>query len=333
MSYGGETDSKRIARYLLWSSIRRKLQERFVVGPHVVLCSSEAGDVRTLVALGADPKGIFAVDSDASALAHARAHIVGGGVNFVHGDVAEVATSLKPLAAFLDFCGPIGHATALTTLVVSNSIARSGVLAGGFMRGRDRCQSLEQPIAAALMNRRTRRFLDSAAVARRGDPVAARLAHVLLRSDALDPIELYREIHEEYARKNKRPPGWARTSLVRREVFGCVSAIGQGHAMAGKFRTGGGSISYQGAGVPMVYATHGCNILIPVEDLGFRVAEFWQHVDIDSRLSRQTLRSLVVKLARANGSEAAALALNLPAPKVRAWLAHDTMGTYSKAAV
>jgi hypothetical protein len=138
MSYAGDTDPKRFARFYLWITIRELLGE-FQRRRFLVLAGPEAGDARALAALGVPPDHIVAVDRDAKAVEKARA-AYGHLARFVHGDVLDIVKSMRHRfdAIFLDYCSPISNRTIDYTMrVAAWGLRAEGYIGAGFMYGRE----------------------------------------------------------------------------------------------------------------------------------------------------------------------------------------------------
>lgn len=320
MSYAGDTDSKRLARYALWTSVQAHAVanghgELFRRGPIVVLSSRDAGDVGTLLALGVSPAGIVAVDTDKEAIAVARAKFPA--VQFVNDDVTNVLGRVRPFATFLDFCGPIGPETSRAIFVAAAVTDQRGSVGAGVMRGRDRSSTTAAPIAAGgVFNRAVRRrLMKPRLMKRRSESEFSQLylafANTVFSGKTFDPRPFYA------AHRAKVGTGKISASAVRSTFFTLLSTIAGRDAATDSALT----ISYNGNGVPMLYMM--CGAKHPSAE--------WL-VDVPFPTSSQDVRSLAILIAAHQGSAAAALALNLPRPKVSAWLAHETMGSDRRAA-
>lgn len=104
--YRGESATKKIQRIVFWSAVRQEVGSRkFNRGPHLVLSSSEAGDVSTLLGMGVNPNGIVAVDIDRHAVAAAQWKFPG--LDIRHENVVKTVKQQKWTSVYLDFCSPL----------------------------------------------------------------------------------------------------------------------------------------------------------------------------------------------------------------------------------
>jgi len=140
MKYTGDTPSKKIARLAVWKRVKEILGARFFTGSHLVLLSSEAGDISTLLGLGVHASHIIGVDSDKHAVDAAKFRF--DDVRCIKGDVADVARQLKSsgtkfVSAYLDFCGPMRENTIGKTIEVTKSLDKKAAVAITVKMGRE----------------------------------------------------------------------------------------------------------------------------------------------------------------------------------------------------
>jgi hypothetical protein len=104
--YRGESATKKIQRLVFWNAVKREVGSRkFNRGPHLVLSSSEAGDVSTLLGMGVQPDGIVAVDIDRHAVAAAQWKFPG--LDIRHENVVDAVQGRRWKSVYLDFCSPL----------------------------------------------------------------------------------------------------------------------------------------------------------------------------------------------------------------------------------
>lgn len=140
MKYTGDTPAKKVARLVVWKRVKELLGGRFYTGTHLVLLSSEAGDVSTLLGLGVPASHIVGVDTDRHALAAAKYKFAD--VRCLRGDVEVVAEGLhaegtKIVSAFLDFCGPMRETTVGKAVAVTKYMAPKAAVAIAVKMGRE----------------------------------------------------------------------------------------------------------------------------------------------------------------------------------------------------
>lgn len=105
-SYRGDSPGKKLARVLFWFQALKVMgHSRLREGPHVVLSSRDTGDVATLLALGARPSSIIAVDKDPQACLDVLDQYPG--VKAINDDIFEVLKTYrrKAMTIHFDFCG------------------------------------------------------------------------------------------------------------------------------------------------------------------------------------------------------------------------------------
>jgi hypothetical protein len=140
VKYSGDTPAKKIARYAIWLRVKELLGPRFQTGTHVVLLSSEAGDVSTLLGLGVHPHHIVGVDIDVHAIAASRHKFPE--IRCLKEDVAAAVRQLKeegqsPASVYLDFCGSMKDTTVGKAIEVTGYMDAGSVLALGVKMGRE----------------------------------------------------------------------------------------------------------------------------------------------------------------------------------------------------
>lgn len=140
MKYTGDTPAKKVARLVVWKRIKELLGARFYTEHHLVLLSSEAGDVSTLLGLGVHPSHIIGVDKNKHAVAASKYKYEY--VPCEHGDVIAVAKKYhkegyRIVSCFLDFCGPMHDATVGKTAEITQYMDRNAALAIAVKMGRE----------------------------------------------------------------------------------------------------------------------------------------------------------------------------------------------------
>lgn len=140
MKYTGDTPSKKIARLVIWKRVKELLGPRFFTGTHVVLLSSKAGDVSTLLGLGVVPQHIVGADIDPHAVSASRSKYPD--IRCLNQDVATVMQKLKiegkeVVSVFLDFCAPLRDSTVDKAVEVTHYLAPGGVLTLAVKMGRE----------------------------------------------------------------------------------------------------------------------------------------------------------------------------------------------------
>ena len=139
--YGGESNAKKLARVLLWDH----LQHVHVAshGRILVLAGPEAGDIRTLQALGIDPRNIVAVDTDPEHIAKSRE--IAPDAEYILGDVFEAVREFDRDTfdvMFFDFCSTVSRDTLLSCLrAAKHGLKDFGLLAIGNMYGRESAET------------------------------------------------------------------------------------------------------------------------------------------------------------------------------------------------
>ena len=145
MAYGGDSNSKRLARFHFWVKVASKLQweddpARAKRSRVLVLSGPEAADVRALGALNVPPQNVVAVDKDASAIAEAKKLVPDA--NYICDDVLKVVQQKKYRHSFdailLDHCCPMSQRAILRSVRVGAfGLRHGGILGAGFMYGRE----------------------------------------------------------------------------------------------------------------------------------------------------------------------------------------------------
>lgn len=138
MKYLGDTPSKKVARLVIWERIKELLGARFFTGYHLVLLSQEAGDISTLLGLGAPIEHIIGVDKDKHAVAASKYKF--SGAIYERCDVIEAAKKHKKLgivSAFLDFCGPMRDSTVGKAVEVTQYLQPKAAVAIAVKMGRE----------------------------------------------------------------------------------------------------------------------------------------------------------------------------------------------------
>ncbi len=145
MAYGGESPSKKFARYRYWLDVQDALgMERFRRTKHLVLASREGGDISCLLGMGVPTTNIIAVDRDREAVQTVKRKFPHVPV-FV-GDVVEIARDHRRElgSAFLDFCSYVTPALIQTIgQVVAHGLTNDAVIGCGFMKGREKGSAAE----------------------------------------------------------------------------------------------------------------------------------------------------------------------------------------------
>jgi hypothetical protein len=147
VKYTGDTPAKKIARLAVWTRVRELLGSRFLTGTHVVLLSSEAGDVSTLLGLGVVIGHIIGVDIDPHAIAAAKNKYPD--LRCLKEDVAAAierlnGEGLSPSSVFLDFCGPMKPTTVGKAIEVAGLLGIGSVLILGVKMGREKDEYAEE---------------------------------------------------------------------------------------------------------------------------------------------------------------------------------------------
>lgn len=305
-TYPGDSDSKRIARMRAWfdaigdepASIRGT--PTAANADILVLSGPESGDARCALALGADAKRITCVDTDANAVAAARAAVPGP--NYVVGDVRHVCSSARRTldVLCLDFCQQLTmKSVKYMAQCASYALREGGLLIAAFSFGR------EGPTARDVVDRQ-RPLLDKMEPADMSwvDPYG-----VLLPGTAVTTPENAQSRYLAFLEYAKR----AFTS------FGCAFVVG---TMCFD------SISYTSRtadrpGTPMLYVI---GRLTRKRSLGrekgvLHTNPTWLHCTVSAVDAPEQVREVAVTWARRDGSSVAAGLLNLREPQVRAWLA------------
>lgn len=143
MKYTGDTPAKKVARLVVWKRIKELLGARFFTEHHLVLLSSEAGDVSTLLGLGVHPSHIIGVDKDKHAVAASKHKHRWVNVHYEHSDVIAAAKKYhkdgyRIVSCYLDFCGPMHDATVGKAAEITQYMDRKAALAIAVKMGRER---------------------------------------------------------------------------------------------------------------------------------------------------------------------------------------------------
>jgi hypothetical protein len=159
MTYGGESNAKRVARFHLWADVLmfndgvlsldegRKSPEGSI--RVLALAGPEAADARCLRGLGVYPSEVTLADMDLDAICASRK--VMPDANYFHGDVFEYLMRREHHRAFdvvfLDMCSPISKSlTRKIARAAMHAVNNNGRLAVGVMMGRETGRSRERTI-------------------------------------------------------------------------------------------------------------------------------------------------------------------------------------------
>lgn len=145
MSYGGESNAKRIARAKSWMYMLIQLKSKKPPDQlrALVLSGPIAADVRVLGTMGVPPQNVTAVDIDEKAIKSSM--IIEPDADYQLGDVLDVVRrSRKKLIGrkydliFLDYCSAISQRTVTKSVrVAKEALINGGIFATGFMYGRE----------------------------------------------------------------------------------------------------------------------------------------------------------------------------------------------------
>ena len=162
--YRGETDSKRVARWLVWSCHQRLLGKYFVTNPNVFLASRIGGDIDTLLEMGVSPDCVWAVEFSREQCEplFAKAKKKGFRVFLekIQAVVERLAESESIRSVYLDYCGNL-CGTRSSTQRVMVKMAPGSVVSITLFLGReldgtvDREAALIKQLRAATKHRVT----------------------------------------------------------------------------------------------------------------------------------------------------------------------------------
>lgn len=331
-SYAGDSNVKRIVRDHVWGDVHRL----------AVLASTGASelpqppwpDLGRCLALsgpdGADWKcgrswGLHMIvcDRDAQAIADAK----GRGIDAVHGDVVEVARAgllafkQRWRAIYLDFCGPLSGETMKTIRDVAPLVrGDGGALVVTVLKGREYGDTL----VPGAGNRRTRRA--QRANMARGLEAMRHMAELEPDAQVGSGVVLHPTI---------------KGNTSQESILGRAAVVLHQAAMAGRGDPGewwiGAVRNYRGHRSPMLTVMlirglesrlsgtprrGGITLLCSRHERYFPVIAY--------RQQRDNLRDVAIESARGGHAENAADRFNLEPGTVRAWMAHDTRGTYRR---
>jgi hypothetical protein len=309
-TYAGDSPNKKHARLMFWSKVLANLHRANMNGFFLVLASREGGDISTLMGFGVPPEQIIAVDLEREALEICdeklrREFPSYVGYKLVHGDVCDVARSLKNRAAavFLDFCNYLSpDVSKMSADCVDRAAMMNAMVGVGFMRGRER-------VIGKGMIERARSEVAIAQAAPSNQEFASRLEYALKdvpQDDEYVPND--GRHHALWLDVGERATGWNVMPL--------------------------GAILYQGT-VPMTYAVGKkvpCGYASKMSTF-----ELQQQMIVKVRPRQgdddeMALKRSIVENAKVHGAEKSALMHNVSKKTVVAYVAHASRGSYKEAA-
>jgi len=348
MSYGGESNAKRIARAQTWCFMLKLLG--YAKPPEelraLVLAGPCAGDIQALHAFGVPPENVTAVDTDADAIRSSM--VIEPNADYRHGDILKVVTAKgrkrknrKPPKRydliFLDYCSPISdRAVRKSVRVAKAALVNGGIFCTGFMYGRESHGARDGVKLGRVISEEAARMMEA------GELVET---PALLRGwqrKGIDPKELRSEI-PEMTGKVKAAARSAlsitsrvhllQCSMMRFSVEQRMILFNVGHVA---YRSGRRSDSGRSVGVPMLYyMAKGLQFLgtpshrklsrhyyRATEQFDSEDTYYVEHFPDDP--DGEHIRRLAIALAEARGSRLAAQVLNLKTQQVAAWLAWKT---------
>lgn len=194
--YRGENPAKKLTRLTFWLLVQQLLgTKRFLVGPHLVLTSGEAGDVSVLLGMGVSIEKIVGVEWKPHEAI--KAQLKFPGLRVYQQDVARYAQrgEHRFASAYLDFCCQSGdEAFQRVVTVAKNTMQPDSLIGCNFMVGREKGmrdvamqyrKEVEQEIAKMKKARRedleelssffSRAFLMESELAKRAKPLNMQL--------------------------------------------------------------------------------------------------------------------------------------------------------------
>jgi hypothetical protein len=354
MSYGGESNAKKIARLRVWLEMLRHTEKTKDVRESraLVLAGPEAGDIRALMALGVLPENITAVDVDPEALESSRRIVPAA--NYVLGDVLKVVSKKRRKKktkrydmVFLDYCSPISErAVQKSVRVAKEALVNNGYFCTGFMYGR------EGPGAREGVSIGRETFMESVEMLR--DKIIAPTPAILRNmvdngvdmsnGDFYSLAEAISRGPESFRGKNRQVIEkalniTARVSYLQNRMLDNSLKHGMVLFNTGYFayRSGRRTKSGHSSGVPMIYyLSRGLQFLgkLPKKRLKRHYLTEASKFDMEEAFcvghlpddpDGEGLRRCVMSFARKSGSAYAADLFNLNKRTVAAWLAWDTM--------
>ena len=329
MTYGGESNAKKLARLHIWNwfSFHRKCG---AVRKLAVLSGPQACDVRVAIALGFDSHSIVAIDRDAAALREAKALLgeLGSGVDWRCSDFEDVVSNESFSAVFMDSCSPILHlaTAAMATLTgitgtdtwsargSGEETLRSVLLAVGGMYGRDG-KHLDKTGSGLPPDKRRMRHFNS-----RLAKAAAAVNSVYSSQTACS-----------YSSRRLCADGKIRGTpmLYTAGLFGNVVQVERFKPMLDQ-PNGDGTVTKSGSA-----RKHRRTCLALARRLNKKQQKLSKGqgslarmIAMGNDLDGEKVKGCAIRIAKETGAKAASNLLCLPEGTVRAWLAHETRGTY-----
>lgn len=353
MSYGGESNAKRIARASAWMAMMDMLPQFDDPGYKLpgalralVLAGPNAGDIRTLGALGVLPWHVTAVDIDPDAIRSSQE--IEPDADYRVGDVLEVVTrrrkKRKPLKydlIFLDYCSPISErAVRKSVRVAKAALINGGVFCTGFMYGRENGAAREGVKKARELSDA---MADYAMEAPPEDFVTPAMKR-MLDHKGLSP-EVYSQLDRHGLTGKAKKAAEVGLKLISRVnllqhmtvrvgIEHGIVLFNVGHV---SYRSGRRTRTGRSSGVPMLYYMgKGYQLLGRpsrskfmrqydrlTQDFDENGMFYIERVEDDT--DGEKVRALAVKIARRYSSHVAGDFLNLNPRTVAAWLAWETM--------
>ena len=326
-THGGDSFAKKLARRHTWDRFEHYLgSQRGDAGRYriAVLCGHEGWDVKAALSFGFLPSEITAIDHDAAAIKAARnaAGSDGERVDWRVADFCEVIASESFHIVFMDTCATVLRATrdALPSIV-------EAALGGHFLEeSNEYIAATSVLVCVGGMYGRDGRYLRESRVKQ---PALRRW------------LQLNDEITEEAARNGCTWLGLGAASYTssRRDDDGKVrgvpmlytfghlqrnlyqDAIDEMRATGKKFRLGDARLR------PRQHRKR--LAAISRQQTRKALKGHMKLLEIGSDLDGAKIKLCAIELAERIGTIEAARQLTLPEGTVRAWLAHETRGTYA----
>ena len=357
-TYKGDSPGKKVVRAKAWVALHNWAKILGLPEVGTLVLAGSGGDVICANGLGMDTSKFVAVDYSKDALKTTRERCSAvmppsEMPSLLFGDVAKVSQMATYNSAHIDFCGGFTIEN-LRTLeaVVRNMETMPALLTVTMLKGRERFhgQRLAHdrfPLAAPRVERKRH----ARSLKRRNLPAAAKM----MKHGKFDPKELlsistdvlrdWTALDPELSERPATVRPFTSTGELTSVGGGLVRQLATQQALSAFLAATDlrlfplNSFTYHSA-TKKQHGTPFCTFMFLVypkqiwPHLGGhiqtdpRFAQLIQWYGFDKRLGWKALRHFALSLAEWYPLEDAAKVFDIPAARLRAWKAHDTMGTY-----
>ena len=358
-TYKGDNPGKKVARARVWLSASTLMTAMQIPYMGAYVLAGNGGDVATLKALGFNPGTITAVDTDKKKVELCQQ--LYPGIQSVVGEAGAVSSRAMYNSAHLDFCNGLTLENIETAArVAKNAAVMPSVISVTMMKGREAPAKYNRDLCPALNRSQRRSWLADIKKGRDEHGSGGLVGAQLLKRGSFDPLLCIQRAknqlkniwpsdgshgfnYEKSGHKNrdftivkngKLTPlgnGTARVAALR----GCLEKLLIPH---GIYITLGSVFSYhskceKSGGTPFVAA----NLIIctgdqhaAIQQLLYKLAgDLFCFENIPGGESKTALREYALAACKGLTSAQVGQLFDIPEGKVRAWRAHDTMGTYA----